>query len=226
MRGKLMAILVVSTVAAAIRSAAADPGVLSPPALYDNAGGGFGQLFEDTQPWISGVEFYIGDPTRPNNTTVNALTGVAYIDLYDATNLQDPVLLEESQVQDATGSSFGITTFNLDSPIMATIGGSYMFAINTADVFGLGLSSQTNSTYGPGYETAIEPNGSIGKAGGNDRDTSFLVLNQPPVPEPSSIALLLATSGFMLRRKRSGRKNTPHFIISSSNGCIPSAQIS
>jgi hypothetical protein len=172
----------------------ASPGTLSVPALYDNSepSENYGQLFQATEPYISGMDFYIGDPTRPTNTTVNGLSGFAYLNLYDANAGgasapfgSFPTLLESSEVQDENGYTFGLTEFDLSTPFAAVIGDNYILAIQTSDQYGLGLTSQTGSSYGPEYESNIK-NGAIGKAGGNNRDTSFLVLNVAPVPEPIS----------------------------------------
>ena len=127
---------------------------LAVPSFYDNAeyfdgdrpgqNYYYGQTFIATDPSVTGVKLYIGDPSRPNVSEVNELSGPAELVLYDATNLLSPVELGRSLVVANAQSVQGLVTFSFTSPIPTTVGSMYFFSIRsqrmtTAWVFVTGL---------------------------------------------------------------------------------------
>jgi hypothetical protein len=175
---------------------------LGSPEFYDNAGLGspFGQTFIAEDLSFLGITFYIGDPTRPGELSVDALTGDADLVLYEATDLSSPVELERRRVQSGSTSTFGITTFTFSRQVSTVIGTRYFAAIDALDGFGLGLRSATSSY--PGGSEAAKVGTVIQEIGG--RDTAFAVI---AVPEPGSVSLVVlglvaaALSGNRLARR-------------------------
>jgi len=154
------------------------PNHLAPPAVYDNAASGFGQVFTAERHTFSGIRFYIGDPTRPGNPEVNALEGEADLVLYTASDLAKPVEVARTRVQESGHRSTGLTTFQLKNPVPVVIGQQYFVAIETADArFGLGLRDALRSTYNGGYQASLSPAAGI-TPNPNGRDTSFEVLGE------------------------------------------------
>ena len=103
------------------------------PNVYDNQGGGVsGQLFISESIFVSGVRWYIGDPTRPNNDNVDALQGTADLVIYDAADLNLPVQLARTQIQGAAGVTEGFTTFLFSVPVPVLNGHSYFIGLDAA----------------------------------------------------------------------------------------------
>ena len=198
---------------------------ITSPTIYDNAGGGFswGQTFVPELDYtgnVSGVRFYIGDPTRPGNVSVNELEGEADLVFFDISNPNSAVELGRTQVQGATGVSAGLTTFNFSSSIVVNPGLSYFIGLDTADQFGLGLGQQLSSTYEDGFAAVIET-GVVGFAGGGCRvlgcgnvnaqyrDTAFEVVydDVSAVPVPAAAWLFIsAIAGLAGAKRFSGSK--------------------
>ena len=168
-------------------TAAGAPSHLESPTIYENVASGipWGQTFVAEDLFVLGARWYIGDPTQPDRSDVNELAGVADLVLFDASDISNPHELARTQVQDASGSSFGVSTFLFSSPVSTTIGSNYFIAIAANDPFGLGLVS-LSSTYAGGSE-ALLIGGAVQFAGG--RDTSFEVLSAVPIG-PSAVFML------------------------------------
>lgn len=166
----------------------ASPVHLSPPTVYDNAEANYGQVFVAEEGALAGVRLYIGDPTRPGDPQVDALDGLAYLVLFDATAPAAPVEIARAQVQSSAQSSFGLTTFLFGTSIPTVVGQSYFVAIDTLDQFGLGLTNQFVSTYSGGFEGRLNAGGAIEQAGANGRDTSFEIVST--VAEPAGLTPL------------------------------------
>ena len=187
----------------AFGSASAAPSHLESPTIYENVtnGGPWGQTFVAEDLFVLGARWYIGDPAQPDRSDVNELAGVADLVLFDVSDISNPHELARTQVQDAGGSAFGLSTFLFTSPVSTTIGSSYFIAIAANDAFGLGLVS-LSSTYVGGAEAYFD-GGAIQLAGG--RDTSFEVLSAVPVG-PSALFLL---SGIVASLSWIRRLNSP-----------------
>jgi hypothetical protein len=155
------------------------PSSLPVPPLYESAGGGmpWGQTFIAKVKLVSGATFYIGDPARPNDSCCNQLKGIAYLNLYDASKPDAPVLLSHTKIQTAKQVSNGLTTFCLYKAVKVAVGRPYFIAIEASDQFGLGIQDENNSTFNDGAEASLSSDGKIVTATGN-RDTSFSVKNQ------------------------------------------------
>jgi hypothetical protein len=174
-----------SSIAAAIATAVAScaaialPVNLTAPAVYDNVGNGFlfGQVFTSETYSICGVRWFIGDPTRPGNTSVNALEGYADMVLLDATDPANPVELARSTVRGAGSVTSGLSVFAFEYTVPITPGRLYFIGLETADAFGMGLQAQTSSTYAGGYQAYISGGDLLGTA--NGRDTSFEIITAP-----------------------------------------------
>ena len=173
------------------------PNHLALPMVYDDAGelsSDYGQIFTSEANLVSGVRWYIGDPTRPGQENVDALEGAADLVLYDAADVNNPIELARTQVQGPAGFSEGLSTFEFDTPIVVMVGHSYFIGLDTDDLYGLGLRAHTMSTYDGGYEARLRA-GILEPAGGGGtnpitamRDTSFEILNDSLIiPEPSSL---------------------------------------
>lgn len=186
------------------------------PPAYDNARGIMGQTFTAVDFFVSGIQVYINDPSRPNDDSVNALVGPADLVLMDATNLLSPTELRRTRILQGGVSASGLTTFLFDSFVPTVVGQRYFFGLDTAtDFYGIGLRSLTSSTYDGGGQafinctpnigcTAGVPSGAIIEAQGA-RDLSFAVLGGDitAVPEPSTLSLLALGAGLAWRRKHS-----------------------
>jgi hypothetical protein len=153
----------------------AAPNHLQPPPIYDNAGYvPYGQTFKAVKSRVYGVKWYIGDPTRPDEPCCDELVGRAFLVLYDATDPNKPVLLARTKVQREGEYSFGVSTYCFASPVAVTPGRQYFLALETTDIYGLGLRSQTDSTYPDGGEATLQG----GQVVAGERDTSFNVLSK------------------------------------------------
>jgi PEP-CTERM motif len=185
--------------------ASAAPIHLAVPILYDNVGVGTpsGQTFTAEATTFVGVSFYIGDPTRPGLSSVNALTGAADLVLFDASVPGSLSEVVRFQVQGPTGSTFGLATFLLSSAVPTVVGAKYFAAIDAPDAFGLGLRDPNNSTYSGGSE-AFLISGSLFEHP-QARDTSFEVITSA-VPEPSTYLLVLLALGLAAYAHKSQRK--------------------
>lgn len=181
-------------------TAVASPVHLGTPTVYDNAGVGipWGQSFTAEAPYFLGIQWYIGDPSRPGLPSVNALEGNADLVLYSVANPASPVELGRRQVQSGATATSGLSSFLMAFPVATVAGQKYFAAIETADSFGLGLRA-LSSTYPGGSEAYILGTG-FEEIGG--RDTAFAVISSA-VPEPGAYALLglgLAVVGIARRR--------------------------
>ncbi len=152
---------------------------LATPATDDNAGSGsitFGQLFTAVSDRVSGVTFYLGDPARPGDSRVDALTGVAQLRLYEVDVNDVVTLLATKAVNGANAVLEGQTTFHFDAPIRTVPGGRYFIGIQASDNFGLGLRDISASTYDGGAEAWIAAVENRLTLHSTRRDTSFRVL--------------------------------------------------
>jgi hypothetical protein len=149
------------------------------PALYDNAGSAqvtFGQTFEATADTISGIVFYIGDPTRPDDARVDSLTGLAELRLYEVAIDNTVTLLAASVIGSESSLLSGETVFRFDAPISLVQGRRYFVGISSSDTFGLGLRASDASTYPYGAE-AFFVTGELGLTEHFTlRDTAFRIL--------------------------------------------------
>ena len=136
----------------AFGSASAAPSHLESPTIYENVtnGGPWGQTFVAEDLFVLGARWYIGDPAQPDRSDVNELAGVADLVLFDVSDISNPHELARTQVQDAGGSAFGLSTFLFTFPVSTTIGSSYFIAIAANDAFGLGLVSLSSTYVGGG----------------------------------------------------------------------------
>ena len=219
--GRAYALLI--TIIAVFLSGKTLAATITPPTTYDNAGGSFswGQTFVpelDYPGHVSGVQFYIGDPSRPGNVSVNELEGEADLVFFDISNPNSAVELGRTQVQGAAGVSAGLTTFNFSSSIAVNPGLSYFIGLDTVDQFGLGLGQQLASTYKYGFEAVIE-NGVVGFAGGGCRvpgcgnvnaqyrDTAFEVVygDVSAVPLPAAAWIFISAIAGLAGAKRMSR---------------------
>lgn len=152
--------------------------LVQPPPLYDNVGViPSGQTFVATVSNIAGMVVVIGDPNNPTGDT-GTLEGPARLVLFDATNPADPVALGSTLLIGPGATLSGQVTLLFHTPIHTTIGRTYFVGIDSADSFGLGLRSQTTSTYNQGREAWIN-NGVIVEIG-SGRDLSFQILRGTP----------------------------------------------
>lgn len=181
---------------------------LAPPTLYDNAGppSVWGQTFVAQDGFVSGVQVFVGDPSRPTNPAVNALLGPADLVLYDATNLLSPVALATTQVVPSAASVDGLVTWLFSTPVATLLGTKYFFGIDTADSYGLGLRSQSASTFAGGAEAFLNVSTGVLTEASNGRDLSFAVLAPTAVPEPASLWLLVVGLGVAVGAQRLSRR--------------------
>ena len=152
---------------------------LAVPPIYENAlelPQAHGQTFLSDGKDIVGVDVYIGDPTRLNDPCCDTIPGFAELRLYDAADLNNYILLG---VKEFDGSTLPVGTpasIDFDEPIPTVDGQRYAFFIFADDYFGLGLRSQTESTYSGGNEVVYpfdgNPDAPLGDEG---RDLSFTV---------------------------------------------------
>lgn len=176
---------------------------LALPLIYDNIGGAaneYGQTFTSDGGAVSEIRVYIGDPTRPNEATVNELVGPAELVLYDASNLLTPIELGRNQVLSGAESASGLVTFLFSSPIPTTQGHSYFFSISAPDSFGIGLTG-FSSTYTDGSEAWRSISTGEITLVNTGRDLSFLVTT---VPTPSAVWLFLSSliTGVELQKRK------------------------
>lgn len=183
------------TFSLACGSAVAAPSNLATPELYDNVenGGPWGQTFLAEDPLVLGVRWFIGDPLRLSDSRVNELIGTANLVLFDVADISNPLELARTQVQDAGGSTFGLSTFLFAAAVPTTVGSSYFIAIEADDAFGLGLRS-LSSTYEGGGEAFFD----AGTFMSIDRDTSFDVLSAVPIA-PSAVLLISGIAALFSR---------------------------
>jgi len=152
---------------------------LAIPTTYDNVGsdsGIYGQSFTAVEDRISGVTFYFGDPTRPGDSRVDALTGRAELKLYEVGTNDTVTLLAASTVSDDTAILQGAKSLFFNAPVTLVPGRRYFIGVQASDNFGLGLSDLTSSTYPGGAEAWILTGESRLTMHPIGRDTSFRVL--------------------------------------------------
>ena len=127
------------TIITIILSSKALAAAIALPTTYDNAGNtneAWGQTFVpqlQNAGYVSGVRFYIGDPTRPGDFQVNELEGAADLVLFDVSNPNSVLELGRTQVQGPAGLSSGLTTFSFSSSIAVNPGVSYFIGLDTQD---------------------------------------------------------------------------------------------
>ena len=155
---------------------------------------------------VIGISWYIGDPSQPNNPNVDALEGVADLVLFDYSG----GLINEvarSRVQNIGDATSGVVSYELSTAFDTVIGGSYIFALDTDDSYGVGLTASDSSTYSGGYQLQMQESegvftrvvGGGVPAGVLNRDTSFQILSQVAVvPKVSSSAFLLGVFALIL----------------------------
>ena len=162
-------------------SAFADIDHLDIPTTYDNIGGSifYGQTFVANEDFISGVRVYVGDPTRPNDLSVNELTGPANLFLYEATSLSSPTRIASNSILSSAETANGLFTFNFDRAISTTPGTRYFFGFDTVDTFGIGLRDSLSSTYLDGAEGFLDSATGQLTLHPTGRDLSFSVLGSP-----------------------------------------------
>lgn len=161
------------------------------PAIYDNINSDYsptqitgGQTFIATDGLFRGVRLYIADPNRMNEPNVGPLDGPAELVLYDAENLERPVLKGgETVVADGVAKQ-GEVDLILREPIPTVVGHRYFFGVRTRDNWGVGLTDPYNPTYPGGAESFLdESTGAIRDLsfeGG--RDLSFLIYSNCGIP--------------------------------------------
>jgi hypothetical protein len=151
---------------------------LATPLIYDTALAlprSSGQTFLSDGQYVTGVDVYIADPTRLADPCCDTISGLAELHLYDATDLSDYILLSVKQFD---GSKLPVGTpasIDFDSPIPTVSGKRYAFFIFADDNYGLGLRSQTASTYSGGDEVLYPDDGNQIETGDEGRDLSFAV---------------------------------------------------
>ncbi len=175
---------------------------LTTPAIYDNAGNGFGQTFTATDNFMVGVRLYINDPTRPGNTAVNELIGPADLVLFDLSNTTSPVEVARTRVVAASATASGLVTFYFGLPAATTIGKKYFFGIHTSDLFGIGMRDGSVSTYSGGAEAFQNVSTGQVTEASSGRDLSFEVLAQAVVPEPTNLVLLMVCAFLLAGRMK------------------------
>ena len=151
---------------------------LTTPQLYDNAQSGYvyGQSFTGLNSTVSGVKFYIGDPSRPNDVSVNAIEGQFTLLLYEVAANNSTVLLASKNFGNAASITSGAITASFDAVIGTTQGRKYFIGIRSADPFGLGLLAANSSSYAGGSEAWIPSGATAVTEHAAGRDTSFLLL--------------------------------------------------
>src|SRR5688572_19152667 len=142
-----------------VGSVMAGPNHLDLPGVYDNAETPleYGQTFIAENTLMSGVRVYIGNPSDPDNPTVNELIGPADLVLYDASNLLQPIEIGRSLVVPSGTSLEGLVSLVFDAPVPTVIGNRYCFVLSTVDSYGIGLRQQHFSTYPGGAEVVRDP---------------------------------------------------------------------
>ena len=169
---------------------------LATPPIYDNAvpmPEASGQTFLSDGQYVTGVDVYIGDPTRLDNPNVDVISGLAELHLYDATDLSDYLLLSVKQFDGSTLPVGTPASIDFDSPILTSNGQRYAFFIFAEDGYGLGLRLQTQSTYSGGCQVRFPGDGGPITDCGSGRDLSFAVRGigfiSPDAPTIDSIEL-------------------------------------
>ena len=169
---------------------------LATPPIYDNAvpmPEAYGQTFLSDGQYVTGVDVYIGDPTRLDNPNVDVIPGLAELHLYDATDLSDYLLLSVKQFDGSTLPVGTPASIDFDSPILTSNGQRYAFFIFAEDGYGLGLRLQTQSTYSGGCQVRFPGDGGPITDCGSGRDLSFAVRGigfiSPDAPTIDSIEL-------------------------------------
>lgn len=161
------------------------------PAIYDNINSDYspaqitgGQTFIAADGLFRGVRLYIGDPNRTTEPNVGPLNGPADLVLYDAENLERPVLKGgETVIADGVAKQREVDLI-LREPIPTVVGHRYFFGVRTRDNWGVGLTDAYNPTYPGGAESFLdESTGAIRDLsfeGG--RDLSFLIYSSCGAP--------------------------------------------
>lgn len=148
------------------------------PPGYDNVGGRsfYGQLFLALDEKFIGVRFYLGEPSGPPSH--NSLTGPADLVLVDAADLSEPNEIARFEVVPAGSELHGAYDFYLPAAVPTTVGHRYFVGLQAVDLYGIGMRSQTTSTYPDGSEANFF-NGQIIPFP-NGRDLSFRIFSREP----------------------------------------------
>jgi len=150
---------------------------LETPTVYDNAPGYpdfFGQTFVSDGKHIVGVAFYAGIDSSPESTEP-PLEGPADLMLYDVSDPTNPILLATSRILDSGETATGLVQHDFDNPVPSTSDASYFIGIGSDTGFGIGLRSQTGSTYSDGSEARFDDSLNQVLQHPSGRDVSFLV---------------------------------------------------
>lgn len=148
------------------------------PSVYDNVGSltnQYGQSFIAQDTSFIGASVYIGDPTRPGIEGVSSLVGPADLVLYQYTSATQVVEVARQRVVGIGQEISGEHRFLFDAPVPTVIGTKYFFGIAASDLYGIGMTNLSSSTYSGGREVVLLSDGTLREAADPGRDFSFRI---------------------------------------------------